>query len=102
MNRRRAGKRQLQLLIAVLFLAGVQQQWAQAAMPSFDVVITNGHIMDGTGSPWYSGDVGIRGGKIAAIGNLGDAQRARTIDARGAVVAPGAELRGARVPETSA
>ncbi len=87
MNRRRAGKRQL--LIAVLFLAGVQQLWAQAAMPSFDVVITNGHIMDGTGSPWYSGDVGIRGGKIAAIGNLGDAQRARTIDARGAVVAPG-------------
>ncbi|HEX3353139.1 MAG TPA: D-aminoacylase [Terriglobales bacterium] len=87
MNRRRAGK--WQLLIAVLFLAGVQQLWAQAAMPSFDVVITNGHIMDGTGSPWYSGDVGIRGGKIAAIGNLSDAQRARTIDAHSAVVAPG-------------
>jgi N-acyl-D-amino-acid deacylase len=57
--------------------------------PSFDLVITNGHIIDGTGSPWYSGDIGIRDGKIAAIGNLADSQRARTIDARGQVVAPG-------------
>src|SRR5438128_6708982 len=55
----------------------------------FDIVITNGHIMDGTGSPWYSGDLGIRDGKIAAIGNLADAPRKRTIDARGMVVAPG-------------
>ena len=62
---------------------------APAQTPSFDLVITNGHIMDGTGSPWYSGDLGIRDGKIAAIGNLHDAVRARTIDARGMVVAPG-------------
>ncbi|MGA9897811.1 MAG: D-aminoacylase [Terriglobales bacterium] len=56
---------------------------------AFDLVITNGHIMDGTGSPWYSGDVGIRDGKIAAVGNLGAAARTRTIDAAGKVVAPG-------------
>src|SRR5580698_139412 len=31
--------------------------------PAFDLVITNGHIVDGTGSPWYSGDIGIRDGK---------------------------------------
>src|SRR5215469_12026686 len=55
----------------------------------FDIVITNGHIMDGTGSPWFSGDLGIRGGKIAAIGNLTAAKRTRTIDAHGQVVAPG-------------
>jgi N-acyl-D-amino-acid deacylase len=84
MNFRRAGKKQL--LIAILLLAGIPLLWAQAP---FDVVITNGHIIDGTGSPWYSGDVGIRGGKIAAIGNLSDAQRARTVNARGMVVAPG-------------
>src|SRR6201998_2669073 len=59
------------------------------APSSFDVVITNGHIIDGTGSPWYSGDIGISKGKIAAIGNLTDAPRKRTIDARGMVVAPG-------------
>ena len=87
MNRSKAGKKPL--LIAILLLAGVHHLCAQSAMPPYDVVITNGHIMDGTGSPWYSGDVGIRGGKIAAIGNLSDAQRARTIDAHGAVVAPG-------------
>jgi N-acyl-D-amino-acid deacylase len=55
----------------------------------FDLVITNGHIVDGTGSPWYSGDIGIRDGRIAAIGNLSDAARKRTIDAKGKVVAPG-------------
>ena len=48
---------------------------------AFDLVITNGHIIDGTGSPWYSGDLGIRDGKIAAIGNLSAAPRMRTIDA---------------------
>lgn len=60
-----------------------------AQTPAFDLVITNGHIIDGTGSPWYSGDVGIRDGKIAAIGNLANAARKRTIDAGGKVVAPG-------------
>jgi N-acyl-D-amino-acid deacylase len=63
--------------------------WPAPQSPRFDLVITNGHIIDGTGSPWYSGDVGIRDGKIAAIGNLADAPRTRTIDAGGKVVAPG-------------
>ncbi len=58
-------------------------------LPSFDIVITHGHIVDGTGSPWYSGDIGIRDGHIAAIGNLAAASRTRTIDAEGKVVAPG-------------
>ena len=55
----------------------------------FDLIIANGHIIDGTGSPWYSGDVGIRGGRIAAIGNLAGAAAKRRIDAAGDVVAPG-------------
>ncbi len=63
--------------------------FAVAADSTFDLVITNGHIIDGTGSPWYSGDVGIRGGRVAAIGNLSAAARKRTIDAKGKVVAPG-------------
>ena len=60
-----------------------------AGAPDFDVVIVNGHIIDGTGSPWYSGDIGIRAGHVAAIGNLRDAARRQTIDAAGRVVAPG-------------
>jgi N-acyl-D-amino-acid deacylase len=84
-----AGKKQL--LTVTLLLASVHWLWAQAAsVPQpFDVVVTNGHIIDGTGSPWYGGDIGIRRGKIVAIGNLSDAERARTIDAHGMVVAPG-------------
>lgn len=62
---------------------------AVAQTSTFDLVITNGHIIDGTGSPWYSGDIGIRDGKVAAIGNLSAAARKRTIDAAGKVVAPG-------------
>jgi N-acyl-D-amino-acid deacylase len=62
---------------------------AFAADAPFDLVITNGHIIDGTGSPWYSGDIGIRDGHIAAIGNLSAAARNRTVDAKGRVVAPG-------------
>jgi dihydroorotase/N-acyl-D-amino-acid deacylase len=62
---------------------------AQASADQFDVVIANGHIIDGTGSPWYSGDVGIRAGHVTAIGNLSASSRRRTIDANGKVVAPG-------------
>jgi dihydroorotase/N-acyl-D-amino-acid deacylase len=56
---------------------------------TFDVLIRNGHIIDGTGSPWYGGDIGIRAGRIAAIGYLPDAHGRETIDARNMVVAPG-------------
>jgi N-acyl-D-amino-acid deacylase len=55
----------------------------------FDVVILHGHIIDGTGSPWYSGDVGIRNGHIAAIGDLSNAPAKQKVDAQGKVVAPG-------------
>ena len=68
--------------------------WVSAATlaqspQQFDVVITNGHIIDGTGSPWYAGDIGIRNGLIAAIGRLAGANVKQTIDAHGMVVAPG-------------
>lgn len=55
----------------------------------FDVVIAHGHIIDGTGSPWYSGDVGIRDGHIAAIGDLANIPAKSRIEAEGKVVAPG-------------
>ena len=76
------------VLVLLFVFASTLQLMAQTPA-AFDVVITNGHIIDGTGSPWYSGDVGIRDGKIAAIGNLTAAPRKRTIDADGKVVAPG-------------
>ena len=60
-----------------------------AALQPYDIVVRNGHIIDGTGSPWYAGDIGIRAGKIAAIGHLEGAPARRSIDAHGMVVAPG-------------
>lgn len=62
---------------------------AQSASAPYDIVIANGRIIDGTGSPWYSGDVGIRNGRIVAIGHLDGAAARRRIDAKGMVVAPG-------------
>ncbi len=76
-------------LLFVLLLSAGPSLSAQAQSSSFDLVITNGRIIDGTGSPWYSADLGIRVGKIAAIGNLAALPRQRTIDAAGKVVAPG-------------
>ena len=69
------------LLLPILLFA--------SAVTPYDLVIRNGHVIDGTGSPWYAADVGIRAGKIAAIGRLADAPAKRTIDARGMAVAPG-------------
>ena len=58
----------------------------------YDLVIGNGKIVDGTGNPWFYGDVAISGMRIARIapaGFLRDAAAKRRIDARGLVVAPG-------------
>jgi dihydroorotase/N-acyl-D-amino-acid deacylase len=78
-------------MLLLLLLAGgacVQAPRVSAERP-YDIVIRNGRIIDGTGSPWYSGDVGIREGKIAAIGHLAGAESKRVLDAAGMVVAPG-------------
>ncbi|MDA0588329.1 MAG: serine hydrolase [Planctomycetota bacterium] len=56
---------------------------------TYDVVVRGGRIVDGTGAPWYIGDIGIRDGKIVRIGRLADAAAGRVIDATGLVVAPG-------------
>jgi N-acyl-D-amino-acid deacylase len=77
------------LLAILIVLSCTSPLWPALPPQRFDLVITNGHVIDGTGSPWYSGDIGIRDGKIAAIGNLSDTPRTRTIDAGGKVVAPG-------------
>jgi N-acyl-D-amino-acid deacylase len=55
----------------------------------YDLVIRGGKIVDGTGNPWYHGDLAVRGRKIAALGKIPAAAARREIDARGLVVAPG-------------
>ena len=58
-------------------------------MATFDVVIRHGRVVDGTGSPWFPADVGIAGGRIAAVGRLDGAVAGQEIDAARLVVAPG-------------
>jgi dihydroorotase/N-acyl-D-amino-acid deacylase len=76
-----------QFAVVVVCLACCARAWCAPA--PFDVIILNGHVIDGSGSPWYAADVGVRDGRIAAIGRLRDAPAKRHIDAAGMVVAPG-------------
>lgn len=55
----------------------------------YDILIVNGKIVDGTGNPWFYGDVGIRGDTIVDVGRLSDKKATKTIDAEGLVVSPG-------------
>ncbi len=76
-------------LTALLALSAANRGPVGANGAPFDIVIRDGRIVDGTGSPWYSGDIAIRDGRIAAIGRLGKVNAKRTIDAHQRVIAPG-------------
>jgi len=56
---------------------------------AFDLVLSGGSVLDGTGSDPFAADVGVTGGRIAAVGDLAGAEAARTLDCRGRTVAPG-------------
>ena len=57
--------------------------------PFYDLLIVHGHIIDGSGSPWFEGAVAVKDGKIADVGRLENATAKQVIDAAGLVVAPG-------------
>src|SRR6266516_7924226 len=88
---------QLHRVLPLVLLVGGCAHAPGVATPTpaagpYDVVIESGRVVDGTGSPWYYGDVAIKGDRIARIvpaGLLARAGAARRIDARGLVVAPG-------------
>ncbi len=77
----------LAVVLLVTLMVGLEPLGAQQA--AYDLLIRNGHIIDGTGNPWFAGDVAVRGDRIVAVGRLADAKAKREIDARGLVVAPG-------------
>ncbi len=74
------------LTLAVFVLAGVARQ---GSAPQFDVIIRNGTVYDGTGSPGRRADVAIRGDRIAAVGTLEGTPATTIVDASGLAVAPG-------------
>ncbi|HEU5398854.1 MAG TPA: amidohydrolase family protein, partial [Gammaproteobacteria bacterium] len=79
----------LRSTVALLALLILPLSGSMAAAPQYDLIIKNGHIMDGTGSPWYAADLAVKGGRIAAIGDLSKAEAKRVIDAHGLLVTPG-------------
>jgi N-acyl-D-aspartate/D-glutamate deacylase len=73
--------------VALLLLSLAQA--GPPAQPTYDLIIRGGRIIDGSGNPWYRADVGVRAGRIEAVGNLSSARASRVVEARGRVVAPG-------------
>jgi dihydroorotase/N-acyl-D-amino-acid deacylase len=62
---------------------------SRAQQTSFDFVVSGARVVDGTGAPWFVGDIGITGDRIAAIGDLRKAAATKRVDATGLVVSPG-------------
>jgi N-acyl-D-amino-acid deacylase len=86
--------RPVRLLLPLILCTGLvafhlPQSRQAGAQQAFDVIIVNGRVLDGTGTPWIRADVAVRGDRIAAVGDLSGARAARTIDATGLYVAPG-------------
>jgi N-acyl-D-aspartate/D-glutamate deacylase len=75
--------------LSALIASALGLSAAGCTQPEFDLVVASGRIVDGTGSPAYPADVGIRDGRITAIGDLAGRSAAATIDAGDRVVAPG-------------
>jgi N-acyl-D-amino-acid deacylase len=70
-------------------LGALAASLAGAAEPEYDLVLAGGRVVDGSGAPWFRADVGVRGDRIAAVGDLSKAKARRRIDAKHLVVAPG-------------
>jgi N-acyl-D-amino-acid deacylase len=71
------------------FLALCAALAAPAGAQSFDLLLHGGRVLDGTGTPWFTSDVGIRAGRIVAMGDLDPAEAVETLDVSGLFVLPG-------------
>ena len=56
--------------VALVAVAASSTTWISARQVPYDLIVRNGHIVDGTGNPWFAADVGIRGDRIVAVGSL--------------------------------
>src|SRR5918994_5488838 len=77
------------ILFIACFSSAFTPRRPQAQPSTFDLLIRNGRVMDGTGNPWVRADVGIRGDRIAAMGRLTEARATTVIDAADRLVTPG-------------
>lgn len=79
----------LVVLTAISVLPGQLRVAAQPQNDSYDLIVTNARIVDGSGNPWFRADIGIRDGRIARIGRLSGATAKSRLDAQNRIVAPG-------------
>src|SRR5437867_11026 len=79
----------LMQLVVLLLTAGTAVPASREDDSLYDLLVRRGKIGDGTGNPWFFGDVAVNGDRIAAVGHLPDATARREIDAGGLVVSPG-------------
>ena len=82
-------ERTLFVWASTLLFAGLAHAGQEDENSPYDVLIRGGQIVDGSGNPWFRGDVGIRDGRIKSVGRLVGAKASRIIEAEGLVVAPG-------------
>ena len=73
-------------LLALLVALGISHAYSQN---NYDIIISNGRVVDGSGNPWYEADVAINGERIVRIGDLSSDTGSQVIDANGLIVAPG-------------
>src|SRR5260370_31102697 len=79
----------LLLFFAAADIAAAFEEKTPPAPPSYDVMIRNGHVLDGSGNPWVAADIAIRGDRIVKIGRHLPGTAKVAIDAKGLLVAPG-------------
>lgn len=82
-------KTRLRSLLTLLLPLSLLIPVCGAAQDRFDILIRDGRVIDGTGTPWYNADVGIIGDRIVRVGDLSDATASQVINARGLTVSPG-------------
>jgi len=88
--RGKMGRLALSAILLVLGgIAGWRVRQPRAEEPQYDLLIVDGHIVDGSGSPWFKGSVAVKDGKIADVGRLVNVTARHVIDAQRLVVAPG-------------
>ena len=75
-------------LVVAMFATGLTAV-PQTQAPTYDLVLKGGKVLDGAGNPWFYADVGIKSGRIVAVGALGSGTATRTIDVTGKIVVPG-------------